>query len=176
VAIQITPRRRVLRRGATGVFRVRARVLRLTGQAAALGTLAVAPIGSQTLRVPWAMILARVPRSLLGRLELSRRRFKPSRAAPAVVALRVGSVGSVAGRTQVEPVLRLDLELRTARGKPLGLLARLRDVLPGRYAFGLTGRGPNGRLLRRGGYRLRVVAWPAAGGPPVRRSIRFRIE
>jgi hypothetical protein len=175
ISIQTVPRRLVLRRGATGVIRVRARVLRLTGQPAVLGTLAVAPIGSQTLRVPWAMILASVPRSLLGRLELSHPSFKPSTAAPAVVAFRVGSVGSVDGRTQVEPVLRLDLELRNAGGKPLGLLARLRDVLPGRYAFGLTGRGPNGRVLRRGIYRLRVVAWPAAGGQAVRRSIRFRI-
>jgi hypothetical protein len=82
----------------------------------------------------------------------------------------------VDGRTQVEPALRLDLELRNARKKPIGLLARLRDVLPGRYAFGLTGRGPNGRVLRSGAYRLRVVAWPAAGGQAVRRSIRFRIE
>jgi hypothetical protein len=117
-----------------------------------------------------------VPAGLLGKLELSARSFKPSAAAPAVVALRAGRLSRPSGLTQVEPVLRLDLELRSARGKPLGLLARLRDLLPGRYAFGLTGRGPNGRVLRRGGYRLRVVAWPAGGGPAVRRSVRFRIE
>ena len=44
-------------------------------------------------------------------------------------------------------MLRLDVELRTAGGKRLGLLARLRDLLPGRYAFGLTGHGPTGQLL-----------------------------
>ena len=48
----------------------------------------------------------------------------------------------------------------------LGLLARLRDVLPGQYAFGLTGRGPDGLRLEPGPYRLRLVARPAAGGPP----------
>ena len=35
----------------------------------------------------------------------------------------------------------------------LGTIARLRDVLPGRYAFGLTGRGPRGRQLPRGDTR-----------------------
>ena len=63
-------------------------------------------------------------------------------------------------------MLRLDVELRTAAGKRLGLLARLRDLLPGRYAFGITGHGPNGQLLEPGRYELRVLAWPTGGGPP----------
>jgi hypothetical protein len=122
------------------------------------------------------MVLARVPSSLLGRLELSANSFKPSAGSPAVLAFRAGRLSRVSGRTQVEPVVRLDIQLRSAGRKPLGLLARLRDLLPGRYAFGLTGRGPNGHVLRRGRYRLRVVAWPPGGGPAVWRSIRFRIE
>ena len=57
----------------------------------------------------------------------------------------------------------------------LGLLARLRDVLPGSYAFGLTGRGPGGGALARGPYRLRVVAIPP-DGTYERRFLRFRIR
>ena len=52
----------------------------------------------------------------------------------------------------------LELELWTARGKRLGVLAHLRDLLPGRYAFGLTGRGPDGKELRPGRYVLRLHA------------------
>jgi hypothetical protein len=49
-------------------------------------------------------------------------------------------------------------------------------VLPGRYAFGLTGRGPSGRMLQSGPYELRILAWPTGGGPPTSRSVRFRIR
>ena len=74
------------------------------------------------------------------------------------------------------PVLRMDVDLADAKGKRIGLLARLRDVLPGRYAFGLTGRGPGGRVLARGRYTLRVLAWPTGGGAPTIRSIDFKIR
>ncbi len=43
-------------------------------------------------------------------------------------------------------------------GTRVGLLVRLRDVLPGRYTFGLTGRDPAGRVLPPGTYVVRVVA------------------
>ena len=70
-------------------------------------------------------------------------------------------------------MLRLDVELWTDDGKRLGLLARLRDLLPGRYAIGLTGRGPGGKVLAPGAYRLRVFAWPTGGGRPTVRSVPF---
>jgi hypothetical protein len=73
------------------------------------------------------------------------------------------------------PVLRLDLQLETDAGKPLGLLTRLRDLLPGRYSFGLTGRDPKGQLLGPGSYRIRAMAWPTAGGLPSTATIRFTI-
>jgi hypothetical protein len=63
----------------------------------------------------------------------------------------------------IEPVGVLELELWTADGRRLGVLARLRDVLPGRYAYGLTGRGPSGRLLAEGSYVLRLRAHPVDG-------------
>ena len=46
----------------------------------------------------------------------------------------------------------------------------LRDVLPGRYAFGLTGRGPNGGMLSEGSYVLRLRAYPVDGDDGTRPS------
>ncbi|MBA2383088.1 MAG: hypothetical protein H0V68_00275, partial [Actinobacteria bacterium] len=85
-----------------------------------------------------------------------------------------GQVHDLAGRRQLRPLSRLDVEL-WRRGEPLGLLARLRDVLPGRYAFGITGRGPRGGTLPRGEYSLRVVAAPQVGRAE-RAIVGFRIR
>ena len=49
------------------------------------------------------------------------------------------------------------------KGKPLGVLSRIHDLLPGRYAFGLTGRGPAGKPLAPGRYVVRLRAHPPAG-------------
>jgi hypothetical protein len=38
----------------------------------------------------------------------------------------------------------------------VGVLTRLRNLLPGRYAFGLTGRGPDGKTLEAGTYVIRL--------------------
>jgi len=88
----------------------------------------------------------------------------------------VGRVVRTKDGIEVVPVLRLDVELWTESGKRLGLLARVRDVLPGRYAFGLTGRGPSGAILKRGRYELKVFAWPTGGGTPDVRVIPFAIR
>ena len=78
---------------------------------------------------------------------------------------------------QVLAVSRLDLELRRAGAKkPLGLISRQRHLLPGRYAFGLTGRGPAGKVLHRGAYVLDVIAYPTNGGRPTRRSVDFFVR
>ena len=71
---------------------------------------------------------------------------------------------------------RLDLELLTSEGASRGLLARLRDVLPGRYSFGVTGRDPAGSILPVGDYVLRLVAYPTVGGRPSQRTIAFSIK
>ena len=133
------------------------------------------PVGGAPIRVPWSVVL-RPPTGLLGPLSLSRRAFKPSEQKPAVVLLRAGRVVPNRRGTEVVPVLRLDVELCTAAGKRLGLLARLRDLLPGRYAFGITGHGPNGQLLEPGRYELRVLAWPTGGGPPSIQATKFTIR
>jgi hypothetical protein len=76
----------------------------------------------------------------------------------------------------VEPVSRLDIAIWTKKGKRLGLLARLRDQLPGTYTFGITGRAPSGEILAPGEYRLVVRAYPTAPGPPSRRVLQLKIE
>ena len=75
--------------------------------------------------------------------------------------------GRIAGGkiVEIEPVARLDLLLYTAGGTYLGVLARVPDLLPGAYSFGLTGRGPTGEVLQPGSYEIRIVARPTLAGP-----------
>jgi subtilisin family serine protease len=130
--------------------------------------------GGGRIAVPWAVALPVQGSALIGGLQLSARSFRASDRAPAVLTVQAGQVRDLAGRRQLRPVSRLDVELWRGTDR-LGLLARLRDVLPGRYAFGLTGRGPRGRALRRGPYRLRVVAVPPDGAAEAE-VIGFRIR
>jgi hypothetical protein len=91
-----------------------------------------------------------------------------------VLTVQAGQVQDLAGRRQVRPLSRIDVELWRGRTK-IGILARLRDVLPGRFAIGLTGRGPRGGGLPAGAYRLRVVAVPP-NGPAEAETIGFQIR
>jgi hypothetical protein len=113
---------------------------------------------------------------LLTGVRLSSQAFVPSETAPAVLSLTAGRIVPTASGDAIEPVLQLDLELFTAAGKRLGLLARLRDLLPGRYAFGLTGRNAEGDVLEPGRYRLQLTAYPTGAGPPSRATVRFAIR
>ncbi|HZT46317.1 MAG TPA: S8 family serine peptidase [Gaiellaceae bacterium] len=174
VPISLSARRLELEPGATGELEVGARLRTVVRAEAASGTLTLTPVGGAAVRVPWAVVL-RPGGGLLGPLALSRRAFKPSEQKPAIVLLRAGRVVRSPRGNEVVPVLRLDVELWTVGGKRLGLLARLRDLLPGRYAFGLTGHGPAGRLLKPGRYELRVLAYPTGGGAPSLQSTRFTI-
>jgi subtilisin family serine protease len=175
VPISLSSRRLEIAPGAVARLEVRARLVTYVRAEAATGTLTLTPVGGRPVRIPWAVVL-RSPAGLLGPLALSRRAFAPSQQKPAILVVRAGRVVRSSHGDEVVPVLRLDVDLSKAGGKRLGLLARLRDVLPGRYAFGLTGRGPAGRVLPRGRYELRVVAWPTGGGSPTVRAVRFRIR
>jgi hypothetical protein len=133
--------------------------------------------GTHQLRVPWAITFGRPTTNLLGAVQLSSDAFRPSDERPALLTLRAGKVVRTAGGEEIRPVRRLDVELLRANGERLGILARLRDLIPGHIALGITGRSPDGDRLARGGYRLRLTGWPTErGGPPSRAVVRFRIR
>jgi subtilisin family serine protease len=179
VSIAVSPSRVELPAGEATDLRVRAVVRKRPPRLGALqGDLLVSPVGGAPIRIPWTLGFrpARLP--LLAGVRLSAARFAPSDASPAVLAFQAGRLLSGAGGASVQPVSRLDIELWDATGRKqsrVGLLARLRDLLPGRYAFGLTGRDPNGKVLPRGKYRLRLVAFPTLRGAATRRTIGFEI-
>jgi hypothetical protein len=132
--------------------------------AGAGGALVVAAEGARPVRVPWAIARRAVERGpLVADVQLSHSEFAPSDLASAVVAFRAGRVDASADGELIEPVGLLELELWTAEGRRLGVLARLRDLLPGRYAFGLTGRDPGGKVLPEGTYVARLRAYPVDG-------------
>ena len=49
-------------------------------------------------------------------------------------------------------------------------------MLPGRYAFGITGRGPRGGRLPRGDYVLRVLAVPVGRSAVDEQLVPFTVE
>jgi hypothetical protein len=117
--------------------------------------------------------------ALLTGVTLSDGSFAPSDASPARLSFQAGRLLSGENGASVQPVSRLDIELwdeTTARPSRLGLIARLRDILPGRYAFGLTGRDPHGKVLPAGRYRVRLIAYPTVRGPATRRAVVFTVE
>jgi len=139
---------------------VRARATsKLEGTAPADGALVVTPVAGRAIRVPWTIVFGRLRPAELTTVRLSQRAFAPSDAAPALLSFVAGSVRRSAAASDVLPLSRLDLELWSPAGGRIGLLARLRDVLPGRYSFGVTGRDPTGSVLPSGDYQLRLVAF-----------------
>ncbi|HVS85778.1 MAG TPA: S8 family serine peptidase [Gaiellaceae bacterium] len=131
--------------------------------------------GGSQLRIPWALRFPARPVSLLGRVFLSQTTFSPGDATPAALSVDAGRLFGASARPDVRALSRLDVELWRG-GTDLGVLARLRDVLPGRYTFGLTGRGPDGAVLSPGNYAVVVVATPVDGGNPTRRKVRFELR
>ena len=90
-----------------------------------------------------------------------------------MLALQAGVVGAgPGGSDEVQPLERLDIELLTGARQADRRLARLRDVLPGRYAFGITGRGPGGQRAQVRRVPLRLVATPTGEGPATTKSLQ----
>jgi hypothetical protein len=131
--------------------------------------------GGAPVRVPWTLTLGRYERDLLGAVRLSTNRFKPSDSAPALLELRAGRVIEGPNGSEVLPLSHLDMELWRGRER-MGRLVRLRNLLPGRYTFGLTGRGPAGRRLAPGRYTLRLLGYPPGDAPPSRQFVQFTIR
>lgn len=168
----VLPRALALRPGASAriVVRAGARGAAAAGSAVHEGALVVTPEGGAPARVRRTFVAPRsVP--LLAGVTLT-----PAAASgavwPAHLALRAGAVLGSGATRELRPLARLDVEL-WAGPRRVGLLARLRDVLPGRYVFALTGRGPDGAPLRPGRYRLRLVAVPADATPAQQRNLTF---
>jgi hypothetical protein len=178
LSFSVTPERFTLRPGRARRVQVSAVVAtEPAGRAAAEGFVVVRGGGATPLRIPWVITFGRPSTNLLGGVQLSAASFRPSDVRPALLTLRAGKVVRTGAGEEVRPLRRLDVELLRANGERLGVLARLRDVIPGHLAIGITGRDPAGGVLPRGAYRLRLTAWPTErGGPPSRAVLRFRIR
>jgi hypothetical protein len=142
------------------------------------GAIVIAPSGSQALRVPWAVSFKAPATNLIVNASLDHVAFKPSDLAPAILTVRAGALDSSDGGLQIEPVGRMDLLLYTSGGRFIGRLAELRDLLPGAYSFGITGRAPTSVPLAPGNYELRLEAWPTspADATPSRATVKFTIQ
>jgi len=177
VVFDLKPARLSLAAGRTARVRLRARVIsKLEGSAPAEGVLLVTPLAGREVRVPWTILFGRRTPPALAAVRLSVRAFAPSDAAPALLSFVAGSVPRTGAGPDVRPLSRLDLELWSPEGGRVGLLARLRDVLPGRYSFGVTGRDPTGAILPEGNYQLRLSAYGTDGGPATIRTIGITIK
>ena len=115
------------------------------------GSIVIAPTGSETLRVPWAVSFRAPATNLIVKASLDHDSFKPSDLAPAILTIRAGALVSQEGALQVEPVSRLDLLLYTAGGRFLGRLARAAR--------------PAARRVQLRHHRPRVDERPARAGP-----------
>ena len=177
VEFDVRPKRYSLGAGRTVRVRVRARVTSaLEGEAPAEGVLVVTPLAGRPVRVPWTILFGERNTPSLASARLSVRAFVPSDASPALLSFIAGSVPRSGTGPIVQPLSRLDLELWSPDGGRIGLLARLRDVLPGRYSFGVTGRDPTGAVLPSGEYELRLIAYGTDAGPATSRTLRFTIK
>jgi hypothetical protein len=175
LAFAIEPAHLVLRQGQTATVKVTARLAAPPTGEVGSGSIDVTPKGGKPLRIPWAIDYRPYAGPLVANEELTAKSFRPSTAAPARLLLDAGAVVRRGSLVEVQPVARLDVQLwRGSEG--LGLLARLRDLLPGRYTFGLTGRDANGSELSPGDYRLRLVAWPTGPGKPTVRTVGFTVQ
>jgi hypothetical protein len=130
-----------------------------------------------TMHVPWALLFRGETANLLGSATISSKSFAPSDTDPAILSVQAGALVRDAG-LQIEPVRRLDILLYSGSGRFLGVMARLRDLLPGSYSFGITGRGPTSTRLAPGAYELRLAAWPTLplDAKPQRLQVSFQLD
>ena len=148
----------------------------IEGDAQAEGAIVATPLAGHDVRVPWVITFARTITARLSSVRLSAHAFTPSDTRPALLSFVAGAVPQSRAGQDVWPVARVDLELWSPNGGRIGLLARLLDVLPGRYSYGVTGRDPTGQVLPSGDYTLKLVAYPVSRGAPTVRTVSFRIK
>jgi hypothetical protein len=177
LSLKVVPDRLVLRAGRAVRVQVTVRAAAAPHAHLVTGAVQIAAAGSEALRVPWALSFKRYSTNLLPRVTLSDSSFKASDSKPAVLTVQAGNVVRDDG-VQIQPVSRLDVLLYSASGRFIGVMARLRNLLPGSYSFGITGRGPTSVVLPAGRYELRLAAWPTLplDAKPSRAQIEFQIE
>ena len=176
VRVRTTPERFALQPGRSKELRIAVTAAVRPAAPGALEGVVRAVVGPGTrLRIPWtaAVPVTRLP--VVTRVRLSSAVFAASDRSPAVLSLVAGRVDGSAERPQLLPLTKLEIELYRGKRR-VGTLVRLRDVLPGRYAFGLTGRGPRGARLPTGAYTLRVLGVPVGGGPATSETVPFRLR
>ena len=174
VEISIDPQRLRIRPGRSAEVVVRADTTALSSEAgAATGELVVRTGGSPEVHVPWAVAVP-APVDLVSRLRIDLTGTRVSDATPAALSFVAGSVTATPD-PQVRAVDLIEVELWRG-GERLGLLARRRELLPGRYTFGLTGRGATGARLGRGRYTIRVLAFPGDGTRRQADTIEYRVR
>ncbi len=174
VEISVDPQRVRIRPGRSADVVVNANTSQLSSEAgAATGELVLRTGDSPEVHVPWAVAVP-APVELVSRVKIRMTGKRVSDATPAALSFVAGSV-SATPEPQVRSVELLDVELWRG-GTRLGLLARRRELLPGRYTFGLTGRSPTGARLRRGTYTIRLLAFPGDGTRKQADTIPYRIR
>ena len=175
VRVRVSPSRLLIR----GLHRRRVKLrVDLVGKnrgSSAQGTVTLLLSGGQVLHVPWSVRYASGRSDLISSASLSRRSVSASDSTAEVLTLGLGRVSGSRER-RIEPATKVEVALWNGAGRYLGVLARMRDVLPGHYVFGLTGRSPAGATLAPGDYRLRVAAFPSGGGKVSMRTLRFTIK
>ena len=117
--------------------------------------------GLRSDRLLWSVATPGADVDLLSHVSLRSTGERVSDATPAVVSFVAGAIVGD-DEPEVRPLDELEIELWRG-GERLGVLSRRRELLPGRYAFGLTGRDPQGERLPRGAYTIRLVARPEDG-------------
>ena len=174
VEIAVDPQHLRIRPGASADVVVRANTSNLSSAAgAATGELVLHAGGASEVHVPWAVAVP-ADVDLVSRVAITMTGTRVSDATPAALSFVAGSVTATPD-PQVRAVELMDVELWRG-GTRLGLLARRRELLPGRYTFGLTGRGPTGQRLARGTYTIRLLAFPGDGTRKQADTIEYRVR
>jgi minor extracellular serine protease Vpr len=161
VEISVEPQRFRLRPRGSALVVVSANTTSLSSEAGvATGELVLRGSDTPEVHVPWTVAVPPAV-DLVSRLRLRKTGTRVSDATPAALSFVAGSV-TAAPDPQVRAIELLEVELRR-NGELIGVLARRRELLPGRYTFGLTGRGPTGTRLGAGPFTIRLVAYPGDG-------------
>ena len=174
--VQITAdtQRLRLRPGGSTEIVIRADTGDLSAEAGiATGELVLRVDGLSEVHVPWAVAVP-PPVDLISRVSLEQTDARVSDATPAVLTLVAGAV-TAAPDPQVRAVDLLEVQL-WRDDELLCVLARRRELLPGHYTFGLTGRGASGARLPSGKYAVRVVAWPGDGTRRQAETVEYRVR